>query len=283
MATRQKSQLTIATCQLPVSANINRNAAAIETQIVAGAQQGAEVIHFPECALSGYAGVDFCDWSGFNWNLLADHTRRIATLAKAHRVWLLLGSTHPLKKHLPHNCVYVINPSGKIVDRYDKRFCTDKDLRFYSPGNYSCHFQIRRINCAVTICHDVRYPELFRHHKQSGVSCVFQSFYNARAAGKTDHSVIMHPTIQGHCGSNHMWSSVANACGFYQSWPSCFVVPDGSITGKLHQHRSGVLVSTLNLKEQYRDASTFRNNAMRGILHSGKVVKEARSQDRKCL
>ena len=283
MVNGQQSNLKIATCQFPVSSNINRNAAAIETQLVAGAKQGAEVIHFPECALSGYAGADFCDWSGFDWNLLADQTRRLISLVKAHRVWLLLGSTHPLQKHLPHNCVYVINPSGKIVDRYDKRFCTDKDLHFYSPGNHACRFQIGRVKCAITICHDVRYPELFRDHKKSGVMMVFQSFYNSRVGGKTDHSTIMHPTIQGHCGSNHMWSSIANACGYYQSWPSCFVVPDGSITGKLRQHRGGVLISNLNLKEKYRDASTFRNNAMRGILHSGKTIKEARSQNRNSL
>ena len=279
----QHSNLKIATCQFPVSANINRNAAAIETQLVAAAKQGAEVIHFPECALSGYAGADFCDWSGFDWNLLADQTRKLISLAKAHRVWLVLGSTHRLRSHLPHNCVYVIDPSGKVVDRYDKRFCTGRDLHYYSPGNHACRFKIRKIKCAVTICHDVRYPELFRDHKKSGVMVVFQSFYNARVTGKTDHSVIMHPTVQGHCGSNYMWSSVANASGYYQSWPSVFVLPDGSVAGRSRQHRRSVLISNVDLKGQYRDASEFREVAMKGILHSGKTVGEARSRNRTAL
>ena len=272
--------MRIATCQFPVSANIRRNATAMANQLVAAVAQGAQVVHFPECALSGYAGVDFQDWSQFDWDLLKEESRRIIDLAKKHRVWMLLGSTHNLRRHLPRNCVYVVSPSGKIVDRYDKRFCTTRDLQYYSPGNHPCSFRIGKFKCAVTICHDVRYPELFRDHKRSGVNVVFQSFYNARTKGRTDHSDIMHATVQGHSGSNYMWSSVANACGYYQSWPSIFVLPNGAIAGKLRQHRSGVLLSEVNPKGKYRDASEFRDAAMQGVLHSGQKVNEARSRNR---
>lgn len=272
--------MKIATCQFPVSANIRRNAAAMANQLVAAAAQGAQVVHFPECALSGYAGVDFQDWSRFDWDLLNAESCRIIDLAKVHRVWMLFGSTHHLRRHPPHNSVYVVSPSGKLVDRYDKRFCTHKDLQYYSPGNHPCRFRIGKFECAVTICHDVRYPELFRDHKRSGVNVVFQSFYNARTKGRTDHTDIMHATVQGHSGSNYMWSSVANACGYYQSWPSIFVLPNGAIAGKLRQHRSGILVSEVNRNGKYRDASEFRDAAMQGVLHSGQKVNEARGRNR---
>jgi len=279
----RNSRLKIATCQFPVSSDIYRNSTAIESQLVAAVKRDAKVVHFPECALSGYAGVDFDDWTSFDWDVLTDETHRIISLVKTHRVWLLLGSTHRLQRHLPHNCVYVISPTGKIVDRYDKRFCTGKDLKFYSPGNHACRFRIGKVTCGITICHDVRYPELFRDHKKSGVMVVFQSFYNARVKGKTDHSWIMQPTVQGHCGSNYIWSSVANSCGYYQSWPSLFVLPDGSVAGRLRQHRSGVLISEVNPKGNFRDASEFRDGAMKGILHSGKTVSESRSRIRTAL
>ena len=269
-----------ATCQFPISANIRRNAIAIEQQVAGAAGRRAKVVHFPECALSGYAGVDFQSWNGFDWDLLQEESRRIFQLAKKHRVWLLMGSTHRLRRNPPHNSVYVIDPSGNIADRYDKRFCTGRDLKHYSPGNHPCRFQIGKFRCTVTICHDVRYPEIFRDHKKAGVDIVFQSFYNARAHGRTDHSAIMLPTIQAHCGSNHMWSSVANACGYYQSWPSAIVLPDGSIAGRLHQHRRGILIHDINRKSDFRDASEFRAEAMQGILHSGKTVSEARSRNR---
>lgn len=272
--------MRIATCQFPISANIRRNTTALANQLVAAAKQGAQVVHFPECALSGYAGTDFQDWSRFDWDLLLEKSRHIVDLAKRHRVWLLFGSSHRLRRNLPHNSVYVVSPSGRIVDRYDKRFCTRRDLQYYSAGNHACRFRIGKLHCAVTICHDVRYPELFRDHKRSGVNIVFQSFYNARAEGRTDHSDIMHATVQGHSGSNYMWSSVANACGYYQSWPSIFVLPNGAISGHLRQHRSGILISEVHRNEKYRDASEFRDMAMQGVLHSGKKVNEARSRNR---
>jgi predicted amidohydrolase len=31
---------------------------------------GAEIAHFPECALSGYVGFDFPNFDGFDWELL---------------------------------------------------------------------------------------------------------------------------------------------------------------------------------------------------------------------
>jgi deaminated glutathione amidase len=51
--------LTIATCQFPVSADITANLRHIKRQMDLASQRGARVAHFPEGALSGYAGTDF--------------------------------------------------------------------------------------------------------------------------------------------------------------------------------------------------------------------------------
>lgn len=48
------------------------------------ADRGARVAHFPEGALSGYAGTDFESFAGFDWNgrrtatdVIAEHSRRL--------------------------------------------------------------------------------------------------------------------------------------------------------------------------------------------------------------
>ncbi len=51
--------LRIATCQFPVSADIAANLRYITRQMSLASQRGARVAHFPEGALSGYAGTDF--------------------------------------------------------------------------------------------------------------------------------------------------------------------------------------------------------------------------------
>ena len=138
--------LRVATCQFAVEAEIEHNRRWILKQIEEAADHEADLVHFSECALSGYAGVDIPSIADLQWDRLVSATHDIQEAAKTHKIWVLLGSTHRLSAgHKPHNSVYVINAHGKIVDRYDKRFCTGlndrrqptMDLAHYAPGNLS--------------------------------------------------------------------------------------------------------------------------------------------------
>src|SRR5581483_490026 len=67
---RMMTVLKVATCQFPVSADIEQNAGWITQQMHEAARHGARVAHFPEGALSGYAGTDFQTFTGYNWDTL---------------------------------------------------------------------------------------------------------------------------------------------------------------------------------------------------------------------
>ena len=54
--------LRVATCQYAVSANVMDNARTIVRQAKLAKTRGADVVHFPEGALSGYAGSDFASF-----------------------------------------------------------------------------------------------------------------------------------------------------------------------------------------------------------------------------
>jgi predicted amidohydrolase len=253
----------------------------MEQMIRAAASLGANVIHFPEGALSGYAGVQLQTWEGFDWLALRRESENLVARAKQHGVWILFGSAHRLMgDHLPHNSVYAVSPQGEIVERYDKLFCTRQDLEFYTPGNHLSVFEIEGLRCGILVCHDSRYPELYRRYYLEGVRCIFQSFYNASKNGRTIHTDIMRPTMQAHAATNYFWISVSNASGFYQSWPSVFVVPDGRIAKALRQHRAGMMINVIDTKEEFLDKCDFRDLAVRGCLNSGKSVDEPRSQRR---
>jgi predicted amidohydrolase len=51
--------LKVATCRFPVGADIDVNLGHVKRQMAVAAQHGARVAHFPEGAMSGYAGADF--------------------------------------------------------------------------------------------------------------------------------------------------------------------------------------------------------------------------------
>jgi deaminated glutathione amidase len=278
------SAFNLAICQFPVSAEIRRNARRMERMIRSAVEQGADVVHLPEGALSGYAGVQFQTWVGFDWATLRRETEKLLSLGRECHTWLLFGSAHPLTTpHLPHNSVYVVSPAGEIVERYDKLFCTRQDLSFYTPGDHLCLFELQGVRCGVLICHDSRYPELYRRYYGHGVRCIFQSFYNASAQGPTIHTAIIRPTLQAHAACNHLWISVSNASNHYQTWPSVLIVPDGRIVGSLRRHRAGMMVHAVDTAAEFVDKCDFREVAVSGGWHSGTSVDDPRSRQRDSL
>lgn len=288
--------LRVATCQFSVEPDIAHNRRAALRHIAHAADQGADVVHFSECALSGYAGVEFESIDALDWEQLEAATRDVMAAAKEHKVWVLLGSTHRLAKHKPHNSIYVINPRGKIVDRYDKRFCTGlggkrptMDLSHYSPGNHAVTFRVKGITCGLLICYDYRFPELYREYKQLGVDVIFQSFHNARTTVVEDQQyniwrTIVPATMSCRAAENHFWVSANNSTTRPSRWGSFAVRPDGQIVGKLPLHKPGVLITDVVLDPSYFDApGPWRESCMNGQLHSGTVVDDPRSADVSCL
>jgi len=277
--------LKLATCQFAVTADPARNGRQVRRQIAEAASQGAHLAHFPEAALSGYPGADLNSWEGYDWPLLKRETELVCAAAREAGLWVAVGSAHPLSgRHLPHNSIYVINPRGRIVERYDKRFCTNGDLRHYSPGNHLTVFNVRGVQIGLLICYDVRFPELYRAYLRRGVRLMLHSFYNARKDAPTVHTEIMPATVRCRAATNYMWVSANNASGHYQLWQSMLVQPDGMVAGRLTRHRAGVMVQEVHIDRSFYDAAgPFRTRAMRGMLHSGEIVHDPRSRNRTCL
>ena len=276
--------LKVATCQFAVSGSIKRNSRQICEFLCKAAKAKADIAHFSECALSGYAGDDFPTLEGFNWRLLREETEKIMALAAKLRLWVVLGSTHRLTEpNKPHNSLYLINPKGKIVDRYDKRFCIQRDLYHYTPGNRFANFTVNGVKCSLLICFDVRFPELYRQLYKQGVNCILQSFYNARQKGPSVHTHIIRQTMQCRAATNYFWASLANSSGSYSPYPSCFIQPDGKIVKQLKQNRAGIMINTVDLNRKFYDPmADFRDMVINGELSNGpKTIKDPRSRNTK--
>lgn len=278
--------LKIATCQFPVSAEIEANAGHIVALMREAAEKDADVVHFSECALSGYANVDFSSFEGYNWDFLKEKTLEIMVLAGQLNIWVVLGSSHRLTEpNKPHNSLYLISPEGKLVDRYDKRFCTGIDFDNYTPGDHFVHFDINGVKCSLLICFDLRFPELYRALYKDGVKCIFQSFYNARQQGPSVHSEIMRQTMQANAANNGFWVSMTNSCGWFCPYPSSFIRPDGRIVAQLEEHKEGMMINTIDLSETFYDPSApYRDMAIDGKLTNAvETVKDVKSENRASL
>jgi predicted amidohydrolase len=301
------SVVNVATCQFPVSAEIRANLRFVLGQLQAAADRGAHVAHFPEGALSGYAGTDFETFDGFAWDQLQQATTQILDRARELGLWVVLGSAHQLTgDHKPHNSLYVISDAGKIVDRYDKRFCGGSDLTHYTPGDHGVSWTINGVRCGALICYDYRFPELHRQYKREGVDLLFHSFHAAsasadriaaigaaigpelaplnRAATFTYPAITMPAAMTAAAAASHVWISCPNSSRPESCWPAFMVRADGITVGRLRRNRPGVLLTAVDTaRELYDSAAAWRNRALAGEFHSGTLVTDPRSADRTTL
>jgi predicted amidohydrolase len=263
-------RLKVATCQFAVGHSVKRNSLTICAFLAKAKKAKADIVHFSECALSGYVGTDFPNFEGYDWDLLEEETEKVMALAAKLKLWIVLGSTHRRSNSKkPYNSLYLIGPDGRIIDRYDKRFCTPGDLRRLTPGDKFVSFTINGVKCSLLICFDLRFPELYRALYKRGVNCIFQSFYNARQKGPSVHTHIMRQTMQCRAATNHMWVSMSNSSGYYSPYPSCFIQPDGVIVRQLRANRPGLMVNTVDLGKKFYDPmADFRDLAVSGKLNN---------------
>lgn len=175
------------------------------------------------------------------------------------------------------------------------------DLAHYSPGSHFSVFAIQGVRCGALICHDYRYPELYREYKRRGVQLMFHSYHAGHMPpkrfqamrdtvgdslhtlnpGSTIPGITMPATMHAAAANNYMWISCPNTSAWESCWPSFFVRPDGVITGRLRLHTVGILVSEVNTDAQLYDSTVaWRDRAMCGIFHSDTLVRDTRSDER---
>src|ERR1700759_1915272 len=290
--------LTGATCQFPVSADIGANAGWMARQLGEAARQGARVAHFPEGALSGYAGTDFETFAGYDWAALDRAAGGIAQLARELGIWVVAGSAHRFSDvSAPHNSLYVVSDRGQVARRYDKRFLGGADPDHYSPGRHFSTWDIDGIRCGALICYDYRFPELYRHYAALNVQLMFHSFHAGNVAPDrvaaisaaigpeyapvnpaptfTYPGITMPAVMTASAACNNMWISCPNSSAPESLWPAFFVRSDGITTGRLERNIPGFLTSTVDTSQDLYDSTRpWRHRAIAGTWHSGELAED---------
>ena len=121
----------------------------------------------------------------------------ISALAKKYSVWILIGSmmearesenqkTRKSENKKPFNTSVLINPKGEIVAKYRKMHLFDIKLKGQEilessrnqAGKEPKLVEIKKIKVGLSICYDLRFPELYRHYSQKGakILCIPSSF-----------------------------------------------------------------------------------------------------------
>jgi predicted amidohydrolase len=195
-----------------VTADVAANTRYVISFLEKAADAGASLLHTSETCLSGYAGPDFPSFRGYDWDALRKQTTRVREAAARLGMWLALGSSHFLDARTkPTDCVYLVDPRGSIVDRYDKRMCTKGDQKHYSAGTRFVTRVINGVSIGLAVCYDVCFPQIYAAYRAGGARVMLHSFYNARGSGKNCLDVLNVHEVPTRCADNHMWAVANNS------------------------------------------------------------------------
>ena len=111
------SHLRVAAVQMRSTRDLATNVHKIEEYLARCANDGARVVVFPECALTGY--FDDAFMQAFSAEQLADAEQQVAEACRKHKIYAIIGTPHRDGSRL-YNSSVVISPSGKVLARYHK-------------------------------------------------------------------------------------------------------------------------------------------------------------------
>ena len=194
------SSFLAAAVQLTSTPDIEANFAAAEEQIELAARRGAELVGLPE-----------------NFAFMGDDQRRLAlapalaercsrflvTMARRYQVTLLGGGFPvPAGEGVTYNRAELVSHEGQLLARYDKIHLFDVDLPDGNSYRESATVQPGRDHPPVvdvpgmgrlglSICYDVRFPELYRHLSGGGATVLMVPAAFTAFTGKDHWQVLL--------------------------------------------------------------------------------------------
>lgn len=161
----------VAALQMVSTPDVARNLAEARRLIAEAAGEGAQLVLLPEY---------FCFMGHQDTDKLAlaepygdgPIQRFLADAARRHGIWVI-GGTLPLKAPEPDrvlNTTLVFDPSGREVARYDKIHLFNfakgdesfDEARTIHPGGSVVTFDAPFGRVGLSVCYDLRFPELYR-------------------------------------------------------------------------------------------------------------------------
>lgn len=281
-----EKSLRVATTQFPVSDCVESNAVRIRRLIVDAAESGADVVVFPEGALSGYRRRRTCASNrDFDWVRLREETQSILELARKHRIWVVLGSCHYLSpSEQPTNCLYIVSSTGRIVDRYDKLMLFKSELDLHSAGSRLVSVRIKGVRCGFMICYDSCFPRLYETYRKRVVEVLFHALHHADNPGASGLDEILASQFRVRALDYGMWIVISNSSARHCRLPSGFAKPDGTLV-TMRRHRPGLLCHDAPglIVAGWRYDNRVAANGHDGTLHIGMTSSHPRALDPRAM
>lgn len=271
----------IAIAQMPITGDARINGHKVRELMHEATAGGTRLIQFPEGALSGYAKNPIQNWDEVDWQIVREELEAIMHLAAQLKIWVVLGSAHPLTPpHWPHNSMYIISDEGQIINLYDKRICSATEVnRFYTPGSEPIVFDVDGFRFGCIICVEINFPQLFMEYDQLGVDCLLLSAYPI--------DEIFYTKALAHAAIHNYWIALSVPSECVNLMQSGLIAPNGSPLKHMTTDE-GLVIDCMDKDDPSLDIALNKARPWRSSVTSDKKyqtrhINDPRSVDRTCL
>ncbi len=206
----QDSSLIIALAQInPKVGDIAGNAARILDFATRAQQQQADVVVFPELALTGYPPEDLL----FRRQFLQQIDQAIVSLSQSNPgLCMIFGAVSHQADRL-YNCAVVLQKNltpHYYAKQYLPNYGVFDEQRYFSAGVEACVIEVNGINIGVTVCEDIWYPQPARQARQAGAQIIVNLNASPFHASKTAERVAV---VQARVAENNIPVCYVNLVG----------------------------------------------------------------------
>jgi predicted amidohydrolase len=208
--------------------DLQGNLARVDAMARAGAEQGCRLLLFPELTDLGYDMTVVSVRRGDDW---PEVRARLSALAAELGLCLVCGVCLPGPDGL-FNALVAFGPSGGIICEYRKihlfRGADADETRVFLPGRKVMTFELGGIRFGLSLCYDLRFPELFRAQALGGCHALLLA-----SAWPMARIGVWEPMCITRAVENQCFLLGANRVGDKGAFPfggrSLFVTPAGEV------------------------------------------------------
>lgn len=189
-----------AALQMTSVPDLSKNLAQAEELIDLASRRGAELVTLPENF--SFLGDEKAKFARAEEISLASE-KFLKTMAQRYRV-TLLGGGYPVPSPdgRTYNRALLVSPNGEALSRYDKVHLFDVNLpdgntyqesAAVTAGNAlpEVHYSEKLGNLGISVCYDVRFPELYRQLSKAGAEVLIVPAAFTAFTGKDHWQVLL--------------------------------------------------------------------------------------------